>query len=181
MSQLFHPEGKSDSENETSPFSELERKFGFKFSQEINSPYTISLENSPSNSPYTPLENSPFLEDNEQMTTEYTTAGSSRKRKGEKPIKSKEAKKAKLISKEKGKTYTIIYIYYFNSYRVGRIFRESVINYHIINLLLIFFLLRYTRNFFGGSLRSPAISGNNSRKCIKRRLSCSKEHDRQQL
>ena len=102
MSQSFHPEGKSDSENETSSFSELEIKFGFKFSQEINSPYTISLENSPSNSP----SNSPFLEE----TTEDTTAGSSRKRKGEKPIKSKEAKKAKLISKEKGKNIPL-YIY----------------------------------------------------------------------
>jgi len=44
------------------------------------------------------------------MTTEDTTAGSSRKRKGEKPIKSKEAKKPKLISKEKGK-YIPLYIY----------------------------------------------------------------------
>ena len=88
-----------------------------------------------------PLENSPSLENDEQIAMagpsdeqivtaglsdeqivtagssdeQIVMAGSSRKRKDEKPIESKEAKKVKLISvgnlKEKGKIYILLYTY----------------------------------------------------------------------
>jgi hypothetical protein len=116
-SPSFHPEDKSNSENETnsgsdSP-SELDQRFSFKISRKRTkhrySPYII------------PLENSPSLENDEQIATagssdeQIVIAGSSRKRKDEKPIESKEAKRVKLISvenlKEKGKIYILLYMY----------------------------------------------------------------------